>query len=79
LSSRIDRAWPASSSSDVAGYNVYRDGTQVARIDLPNGARYSDNGLAPTSSHVYAGAAVDSAGNLSATMTGRTVRTLSMG
>jgi Purple acid Phosphatase, N-terminal domain len=63
----------------VAGYTVLRDGAQIARVDLPNGLRYSDNSLAPASSHVYSVSAVDSAGNVSAPTTGRTVKTLSTG
>ena len=78
-SSRIDLFWAASTSTDVAGYNVYRDGTQVATVNLPNGPRYSDNGLAASSSHVYTLSAVDSAGNLSAATSGRTLNTLAAG
>ena len=47
----------------------FRDGAHGARVDLPNGLRYSDNGLAASSSHVYAIRAVDSAGNISAATT----------
>ena len=78
-SSRIDLVWANSSSSDAAGYQVFRDGTLIARVDLPNGLRYSDNGLAPSSSHVYVVRTVDSAGNVSAPTAGRTVKTLVTG
>lgn len=78
-SSRIDVVWGASTSSDVAGYLVYRDGTQVDRVDRPNGMRFSDNGLAASSSHSYVIKAVDSAGNLSSGTTGRRATTLASG
>jgi hypothetical protein len=78
-SSRIDLVWAGSSSSDAAGYQVFRDGTLLARVDLPNGLRYSDTGLAASSSHVYVIRTVDSAGNVSAPTTGRTVKSLASG
>jgi hypothetical protein len=78
-SSRIDVVWGGSSSSDVAGYQVLRDGTLVATVDLPNGLRYSDNGLAAASTHTYVIKAVDSAGNVSAGTTGRAATTLASG
>jgi hypothetical protein len=77
--SRIDVVWAASSSSDVAGYQVIRDGTLVGTVDLPNGLRYSDNGLAAASSHSYVIKAVDSARTVSAPTTARTVSTLAAG
>src|SRR4051794_421040 len=42
---RIDVAWGGSPSSDVSGYQVIRDGVPLARVDLPAGLRYSDNGV----------------------------------
>ena len=78
-SSRIDVVWGASSSTDMSGYLVFRDGTQVGRIDLPGGLRFSDNGLAPSSSHSYVIEAVDSAGNVSAGTSPRRVTTLAAG
>ena len=69
--SRIDVVWGGSGSTDVAGYLVYRNGAQVGRIDLPGGLRFSDNGLAASTSYDYALKAVDSAGNLSAGTTPR--------
>jgi len=78
-SSRIDVVWGASSSTDESGYLVFRDGTQVGRIDLPGGLRFSDNGLTPSSSHSYVIEAVDSAGNVSAGTTPRRVTTLAAG
>jgi hypothetical protein len=78
-SSRLDINWSASSSSDVAGYQVFRDGTNIATVDLPNGPRYSDNGLAAGSAHTYVIKAVDSARNVSAGTTGRAGTTLAAG
>ncbi|MFL6138985.1 MAG: fibronectin type III domain-containing protein [Frankiaceae bacterium] len=78
-SSRIDVQWAASSSSDVAGYEVWRDGALVATTERPAGPRYSDNGLAAASSHSYAISAYDSAGNVSAPTTARTGRTTAAG
>ncbi|HEV7205053.1 MAG TPA: hypothetical protein VGN18_10600 [Jatrophihabitans sp.] len=75
-STRIDITWGASSSSDVSGYRVYRNGVEVARIALPNGLRYSDNGLAAATSYAYAVRAVDSAGNLSAASSAKAATTL---
>jgi hypothetical protein len=78
-SSRIDVVWAASTSTDVSGYQVLRDGAVVGQVDLPGGLRYSDNGLAAVSTHNYAIKAIDSAGNLSAATTGRSAQTLSSG
>lgn len=78
-SSRIDVIWGASPSSDVAGYQVLRDGAVVGRVDLPGGLHYSDNGLAAKSTHSYAVRAVDSAGNRSAATTARGVTTSAAG
>jgi chitodextrinase len=78
-SSRIDVVWGASSSSDESGYLVFRDGTQVGRIDLPGGLRFSDNGLAPSSSHSYVIKTVDSAGNVSTGTAPRSRATLATG
>jgi hypothetical protein len=78
-SSRIDVFWAASGSTDVAGYRVFRDGALVGTVDLPNGLRYSDNGLAAGSTHTYTVKAVDSNGNLSAATSGRSVKTLAAG
>jgi Iron/zinc purple acid phosphatase-like protein C/Fibronectin type III domain len=68
---RIDVVWGASppAANDVSGYLVLRDGTQVGRVDLPNGLRYSDNGLTAGTKHTYQIEAVDSAGNVSSPTT----------
>src|SRR5207253_2215397 len=76
-SSRIDLSWAASSSTETAAYQVLRDGLVVGQVDLPNGLRFSDNGLAAASSHRYVIRAVDSAGNISSGTLGRLAQTLS--
>jgi chitodextrinase len=78
-STRIDLVWAASSSSDVAFYEVRRDGAVVGTIERPNGQRFSDNGLSPSSSHSYTVIAVDSAGNRSAATTAKTATTTATG
>ena len=77
--SRIDVGWGASSSTDVVGYHVIRDGSLVATVDLPGTPRYSDNGLYPGTSHSYSIEAVDSAGNLSTGSAAKTITTLAAG
>jgi hypothetical protein len=76
-SSRIDVRWAASGSSDVAYYEVYRDGALVGTVERPNSPRFSDNGLAASSAHSYRILAVDSAGNRSPMTTAKTATTLS--
>ena len=58
---------------------MWRDGSLVATIDLPNTPRYSDNGLAPASTHSYVFKAVDSAKNVSVGTTAKSVKTLAAG
>jgi hypothetical protein len=77
--SRIDVVWAASTSTDVAGYLISRDGTQVGRVDLPSGLHFSDNGLTASSIHSYVINAVDSAGNISTGTTARKATTLAAG
>jgi fibronectin type 3 domain-containing protein len=78
-SSRIDVVWAGSSSSDIAGYRVYRNGTQIGSVDLPNGLRFSDNGLTAATSYAYVVKAVDSAGHVSAGTTSKSATTLAAG
>ena len=78
-SSRIDVVWGASSSTDVAYYQVYRDGALVGTADLPNSPRFSDNGLNPSTSHRYQVVAVDSAGNHSSATSAKSVSTTAVG
>ncbi|MDT4933519.1 MAG: hypothetical protein QOK11_1411 [Pseudonocardiales bacterium] len=76
-SSRIDVVWATSGSSDVAYYEVYRDGALVATVERPSSPRFSDNGLAASSAHSYRVCAVDSAGNRSPMTAAKTAATLS--
>ena len=78
-STRIDVVWAASSSTDVASYAVYRDGALVATVERPNSPRYSDNGLAPSSSHSYTIRAIDSTGNQSTPTAAKSASTTATG
>jgi chitodextrinase len=78
-SSRIDVVWGASSSTDVSGYLVLRNGTRAGRVDLPGGLHFSDNGLAASTTYSYSVEAVDSAGNISSATAARVVTTLTAG
>jgi glucose/arabinose dehydrogenase len=60
----IDLAWIASTDNvGVAGYRVFRNGTQVA---TPTTNSYQDSGLTPATTYTYTVSAVDAAGNASA-------------
>ncbi|MFO0753327.1 MAG: choice-of-anchor Q domain-containing protein [Thermodesulfovibrionales bacterium] len=62
-SSQIDLSWSASTDNvGVAGYRLYRDGTQIAATAA---TAYSDMGLAPATTYAYTVAAYDTAGNVS--------------
>jgi hypothetical protein len=62
--SQVSLSWTAARDNvGVAGYRVYRDGTQIA---APAATSYTDSGLANGTSYVYSVRAVDAAGNLSA-------------
>ncbi|MFI1715123.1 fibronectin type III domain-containing protein [Streptomyces litmocidini] len=76
---RLDVTWGTSSSSDVAAYQVHRNNVLVATVEEPLRKTYSDNGLTPSTSYTYRIAAVDSAGNVSALTTGRTLSTPAAG
>jgi hypothetical protein len=78
-SSRIDVTWSDSSSSDVSGYEIYRDGALVGRVDLPFRKTFSDLGLQPGQTYVYTIRTVDSAGNVSAPTGGRIATTPASG
>jgi chitodextrinase len=58
-------SWTASTDagSGVAGYQVYRNGTQVASVTT---ASFNDSGLPPATTYSYTVAAYDAAGNRSA-------------
>lgn len=76
---RIDVTWGDSTSTDVWAYEVYRDGTLVGRVELPFRKTFSDVGLQPGQTYVYAIRAVDSAGNVSVPTAGRSGTTLATG
>ena len=78
-SSRVDLVWGSSVSADVSGYRVLRNGLVVGEVDLPNTPRFSDNGLAASTSYTYSIQTVDSAGNISAASTPKTVTTPVLG
>jgi hypothetical protein len=78
-SSRLDIFWALSSSTDAASYLVMRDGVLVAMVTRPSAPRYSDNGLAASSTHVYSIRTVDSNGNVSAGTSGRSASTPAAG
>ena len=62
-SSSIQLVWTASTgSSGVAGYKIFRLGTQVGTSSTNS---YSDSGLAPSTQYTYTVAAYDSSGNTS--------------
>ncbi len=61
-STRLDVLWGNSPSSNVAYYEVFRGGVQIATVDRPNAPHYSDNGLSPSTTYNYAIVAVSSAG-----------------
>jgi chitodextrinase len=62
-STQVNLTWSASTDNiGVAGYAVYRNGTQVATA---TSASYQDLGLTPGTSYTYAVSASDAAGNTS--------------
>jgi chitodextrinase len=62
--SQINLSWTASTDPDspVAGYNIYRNGTQVGTTA---GTSYSDTGLSANATYSYTVSANDPAGNVS--------------
>jgi chitodextrinase len=79
-SSEIDLSWSASSDPGgpgLAGYNVYRDGLEVASVTA--GTSFADTGLAASSTHSYKVAAFDSASNESALSASASATTASGG
>lgn len=72
---QVNLSWTASTDNiAVAGYRVYRNGTQVASV---TGTTYSDSGLTSATSYSYSLAAFDAAGNTSALSPGITANTQS--
>jgi hypothetical protein len=75
-SSEIALSWTASTGNGVdplAGYEVFRDGTQVATDT--SGTTYNDTGLSPSTLHSYWIAAYDTANNVSTTTAGVSAET----
>ena len=61
---QINLTWAASTDNvGVAGYNIYRDGVQIATSTT---ASYSDTGLTASTAYSYTVSAYDAAGNESA-------------
>ncbi|HZH18502.1 MAG TPA: carbohydrate binding domain-containing protein [Archangium sp.] len=72
-SSSVALRWTASTDNyGVAGYDVFRNGTQVASV---TGTSYTDTGLSPSTTYSYAVRAKDAAGNVSAASTALSVTT----
>lgn len=63
----VDLSWQASTSTDVAGYNMYRspDGSTWVKINasLIASTVYSDSTVANNSTYYYAATAVDTSGS----------------
>jgi glucosylceramidase len=69
--------WTASTDNvGVAGYDVYRNGTQVATTTATS---YTDTGLSPSTGYSYTVKAYDAAGNVSAASNPATVTTTASG
>ncbi|HEV3192406.1 MAG TPA: carbohydrate-binding protein, partial [Polyangiaceae bacterium] len=66
-SSSITLGWNASTDSDslVAGYNIYRGGTEIP-VGTLTSTSFTDTGLAANTSYSYTVSAVDPTGNVSA-------------
>ena len=63
-SSQISVNWTAATDNvAVSGYNVFRNGIQIAS---PSATSYQDSGLTPSTPYTYTIAARDAAGNVSA-------------
>lgn len=76
-SSRIELGWSASSDNvGVAGYYVYRSGSEVADVSSTG---YSDTGLTASTTYSYTVAAYDAAGNVSGESASASATTDEMG
>jgi thermitase len=76
-SSSIGLSWLAATDNvGVSGYQVFRDGTQIATI---NSLTYADNTLTASTTYSYTVKAYDSAGNVSAGSTAASATTLNTG
>ena len=75
--SEIDLSWtPSTDNVGVAGYKVFRNGTQVATSTT---AAYADAGLAASTTYSYYVSAFDAAGNVSAQSNTATATTNAQG
>src|SRR2546426_831683 len=73
-SSQITLSWTASTDNvGVAGYQIYRGGSQIATTSLTS---YADTGLSPATTYVYQVSAYDAAGNVSALSASASAATL---
>ncbi len=71
--SQVNLSWTASTDNvGVAGYKVYRGGTQIASTTATS---YSDTGLTASTTYIYTVAAYDAAGNVSAQSGGASATT----
>ncbi|MBC2023997.1 chitinase [Listeria booriae] len=69
----VPLSWSASTDNvGVAGYKVYRNGTEVATV---SGTSYTDTGLTASTAYTYTVKAYDAAGNVSAASTALSVTT----
>jgi chitodextrinase len=77
-STSISLSWTAStdSSSPVAGYDIYRNGTKVG---TSTSTSFTDTGLSPSTSYSYTVDAYDPAGNVSAASAALAVSTTATG
>jgi chitin-binding protein len=81
-SSRIDVTWgvpTTAGAADISFYEVLRNGAVVGTVDRPHSARFSDNGLSPSTAYSYTVRSVDSAGNRSTATTARSQTTMAAG
>jgi hypothetical protein len=60
--SSVRLSWDTSTESDLAGYYLYRDGTQIADLG-PAKTSYSDSEVSNGTSYTYSLSAYDSSGN----------------
>jgi len=77
-STSLTLAWTASTDNvGVTGYNVFRNGTQIATVT--SGTSYPDSGLTSSTTYTYTVSAFDAAGNVSAPSSPLIVTTLRAG
>ncbi len=72
--SQVDLDWDDNTEPDLASYNVYRDGAQIATGVTYS--QYSDTGVSPATQYCYTVTAVDTTGNESADSTQACATTL---